>query len=54
MMANWTNYCVANVIETVQKSVYILAALYSPETLFFCYWYSFLLEAEQTSVELGK
>jgi hypothetical protein len=22
--------------------------LYSPETLFFCFWYSFLLEAEQT------
>jgi hypothetical protein len=27
---------------------YSPAALYSPETLFFCSWYSFLLEAERT------
>jgi hypothetical protein len=25
-----------------------VVSLYSPETLFFCFWYSFLLEAEQT------
>jgi hypothetical protein len=25
---------------------YALAALYSPETVFLCFWYSFLLEAE--------
>jgi hypothetical protein len=27
---------------------YALAVLYSPETLFFCFWYLFLLEAEYT------
>jgi hypothetical protein len=27
--------------------LYPPAALYTPETLFFCFWYSFLLEAEQ-------
>jgi hypothetical protein len=27
---------------------YAPAALYSPETLFFYFWYSFLLEAEYT------
>jgi hypothetical protein len=27
---------------------YTPAALYSPETIFLCFWYSFLLEAEKT------
>jgi hypothetical protein len=27
--------------------------LYSPETFFFCFWYLFLLEAEQTLEGLG-
>jgi hypothetical protein len=33
---------------------YVSAALYSPETLLFCFWYSFLLKAEQTPGARGR
>jgi hypothetical protein len=38
-------HCIANRLTDGGK---VVAALYPPETLFFYFWYSFLLEAEQT------
>jgi hypothetical protein len=45
------SHCVDNLLTDGGKvsQLYASATLYSPETLFVCFWYPFLLEAEYTS-----